>query len=68
MLSHLNQDDRRDAQVGRILNAFLDTPCADVRAEETALLKQHPDLARELKGQMAMIRRLRQVTRMGARH
>jgi hypothetical protein len=63
-----SQDERRDVQVGRLLSAFLDTHCADSRVEETALLKRHPDLVRELKGQIAIIRRLRQVARMGARH
>ncbi|GEM_PF-1603214 len=63
MLPSPSQDDRHAVQVGRLLNAFLDTSCKDARAEATALLKRHPDLARELKGPIATIRRLRRTIR-----
>jgi len=62
----LSQTDRRDIQVGRILSEFLDARCADTRIEEAGLLERHPDLARELKQPIAIIRRLRRTARLGA--
>jgi hypothetical protein len=48
-----------DVRLGRILSELLDGSDGDTRPKEAALLRRYPDLARELKSYIVVIRKIR---------
>jgi hypothetical protein len=65
LMKPADADQNRDElRIGRILSELLDSPGGDTRIDEAALLERHPDVARELKRYIGVIRKIRLSARL----